>query len=106
MKLPQFSDTSKSFRLVLGIVAFIVAIMLAIGFGIVAVKLIINDVPYSTAILIVSQIILWLFVYRGADWLYKSIVSSKEEQVTQQEQSIQKERTTSPTCSDKADRTS
>lgn len=57
MKLPQFSDTSKSFRLVLGIVAFIVAIMLAIGFGIVAVKLIINDVPYSTVILIVSQII-------------------------------------------------
>lgn len=77
MKLPLFLDRKKTLGPAMVIVPFIIVMMLNVGFSVFAVILVINDAPYSVAILIVSQILLWLFAYGGLHWLNKTFFSSK-----------------------------
>ncbi|WP_054948790.1 hypothetical protein [Numidum massiliense] len=76
--MARIGSGNKTVRFVMSLILFVVFIMLAIGFGVVAVILIINDVPYSAAILVVSQIVLWVFAYRGSEWLYRSYIAAKK----------------------------
>lgn len=72
MKAQPLGNRKKSFIPVMIIVPFIIIIMLNLGFSVFAVILVINDAPYSVAILIISQILLWVFAYGGLHWLNKT----------------------------------
>lgn len=77
MKAPLFGDRKKTLGPAMVIIPFIIVIMLNIGFSVFAVILVINDAPYSVPILIVSQILLWVFAYGGLHWLNKTYFTSK-----------------------------
>lgn len=79
MKLPTQGDRKKTLVPAMYIIPFIIVIMLNIGFSVFALILVINDTPYSVLILIVSQILLWLFAYGGLHWMNKTYFSSKSQ---------------------------
>lgn len=79
MNAQPVGNGKKSFMPAMIIVPFIIVIMLNIGFSVFAVILVIKEAPYSVTILILSQILLWLFAYGGLHWLNKTYFSSKKE---------------------------
>lgn len=77
MKMRLLFDKSKTLLPAMVIIPIVIILMLNLGFSAFAVILVINDAPYAIFLLIISQILLWVFAYGGLYWLNKTYFSSE-----------------------------